>query len=356
MPATTRRRRALVPRGVRRADERADHRPHRHLLRAQANRPDGRSGDGADGARANTPDSARQPAERGGHRGAHRDALPQRRDLAGPLPGPGHRLARGQPGGTDCGADGQGTPPPVPGQRRPGDRTDGTREQHRAGCARPCGRGVRGHLANLAARRGRRPTFGARSGGEPVDHRPHPVGRDGEPDADVAAAEAGDRRCSRRSTRPRRSISGPPELPGLMDASVWTALARRRADPHLAVGGADDAGRHGAGQPERRADRDDLVAHGGASDASARGSGSTPGGSSTRSTARSSSALRPSTLGVGRGRRWRTAPARRRTGHPRRARWSPRRRPSTTKPLPVAARLPERTCTDTTLGSTRRPT
>ena len=58
----------------------------------------------------------------------------------------------------------------------------------------------------------------------------------------------------------------PPELPGLMAASVWMAsstvslvltLTRGR---HRTVQRADDAGRHGARQAQRRADRDDVLA------------------------------------------------------------------------------------------------
>ena len=63
-------------------------------------------------------------------------------------------------------------------------------------------------------------------------------------------------------TRPAASISGPPELPWLIAASVWIALsigdAVRRED--LALDGADDAGRERPREPERVADRVDRVA------------------------------------------------------------------------------------------------
>ena len=70
------------------------------------------------------------------------------------------------------------------------------------------------------------------------------------------------------TTLPSMSTSGPPELPGLIAASVWIAgnvsvalgslAAVRRG--HRAVERRDDALRHGALEAERRADRDDLLA------------------------------------------------------------------------------------------------
>ncbi len=65
-------------------------------------------------------------------------------------------------------------------------------------------------------------------------------------------------------TSPAASTSGPPELPGLIAASVWIALmkagAARVAGGDGAVERADDAGGHRPGQAERGADRDDGVA------------------------------------------------------------------------------------------------
>ena len=65
-------------------------------------------------------------------------------------------------------------------------------------------------------------------------------------------------------TSPAALTSGPPELPGLIAASVWIALmnAGRRAVPgrHRAVHRADDAGGHRALEPEGRTDRDHRVA------------------------------------------------------------------------------------------------
>ena len=64
------------------------------------------------------------------------------------------------------------------------------------------------------------------------------------------------------------STSAPPELPGLIAASVWIAsmtvlafsVPDGAAGAHRAVQRADDAGGDGALQAERRADRDDLLA------------------------------------------------------------------------------------------------
>ena len=64
------------------------------------------------------------------------------------------------------------------------------------------------------------------------------------------------------------STSGPPELPGLMAASVWIAPISRPPEElpdsvrHLdvAVERADDARGHGAGQAEGRAERDHRIA------------------------------------------------------------------------------------------------
>ena len=57
-------------------------------------------------------------------------------------------------------------------------------------------------------------------------------------------------------TWPSRLTSGPPELPGLIEASVWITVwvSRRRAGP--GARGADDPGRDRAVQAEGRADRD----------------------------------------------------------------------------------------------------
>ena len=66
------------------------------------------------------------------------------------------------------------------------------------------------------------------------------------------------------TTRPRESASAPPELPGLSAASVWMTFSTSRL--RRAVAGrerpaerADDARRHGAGEAERIADRDDEL-------------------------------------------------------------------------------------------------
>ena len=105
-----------------------------------------------------------------------------------------------------------------------------------------------------------------------LDGAPHLVDRDGEADADVAALA--DRLPPTVAiaeltpiTSPSRLTSGPPELPGLIAASVWMALMYALSlDRLLAAGGdrpvlrADDAAGDGAGQAQRRADGEHRVA------------------------------------------------------------------------------------------------
>ena len=67
------------------------------------------------------------------------------------------------------------------------------------------------------------------------------------------------------TTWPSRLTSGPPELPGLIAASVWTALMYDDSLGRVAGGDrslqrADDAGGHRGREAERRTDRDDGVA------------------------------------------------------------------------------------------------
>ena len=63
-------------------------------------------------------------------------------------------------------------------------------------------------------------------------------------------------------TWPSASISGPPELPGLIAASVWITLRDREAvgGLDLALQRRDDAAGDGAVEAERVADRDHRVA------------------------------------------------------------------------------------------------
>ena len=63
-------------------------------------------------------------------------------------------------------------------------------------------------------------------------------------------------------TSPCEFSSGPPELPGLMAASVWMASSiGAPSAPRIGADGADDAARHGARQSERVADGVNLLAH-----------------------------------------------------------------------------------------------
>ena len=64
-------------------------------------------------------------------------------------------------------------------------------------------------------------------------------------------------------TRPLESSSGPPELPGLIDASVWitSEIWKPSGRGDLALQAGDDAGRDRAAVAERVPDRDDRIAH-----------------------------------------------------------------------------------------------
>ena len=63
-------------------------------------------------------------------------------------------------------------------------------------------------------------------------------------------------------TSPLELSNGPPELPGLMAASVWMASSIFAPSSVLnRPDGADDAARHGSAQAEGIADREDLLAH-----------------------------------------------------------------------------------------------
>ena len=58
------------------------------------------------------------------------------------------------------------------------------------------------------------------------------------------------------TSSPRALISAPPELPGLMAASVWMKSSYERAPFEAAAGRADDAERDGLIESERIADRE----------------------------------------------------------------------------------------------------
>ena len=101
-------------------------------------------------------------------------------------------------------------------------------------------------------------------------------------------------------TAPVRSISGPPELPWLIAASVCRRVpdreAVRRRD--LAMDGRDDARGERAVEPERVADRDDRVADLTDDGVAERQRCSAEAGRSTLSTARSVEASVPMTFAL----------------------------------------------------------
>jgi hypothetical protein len=81
---------------------------------------------------------------------------------------------------------------------------------------------------------------------------------DREADADVAAG-AGEDGAVDAHQPALRSTSAPPELPGLIDASVWMKVfVTFRVDARAAEC-AHDAGGHGVAETEGIADRDDEV-------------------------------------------------------------------------------------------------
>ena len=83
------------------AYRRPEQRPEKHLLRANTEQAAERAGRRGTATGPAPLAQAGRPPERGSQRGTGRDPCPQRRDLTGTLPGPGHRLAgrqRSRPG------------------------------------------------------------------------------------------------------------------------------------------------------------------------------------------------------------------------------------------------------------------
>jgi hypothetical protein len=96
----------------------------------------------------------------------------------------------------------------------------------------------------------------------PQQLRDHPVG-DVDRHRKADRLRPGDERVLTPITCPRELSSGPPELPGLSEASVWITSGIRPpgAGAHAAPERAHDAGRDGVLEAERIADRDgDLAA------------------------------------------------------------------------------------------------
>ena len=123
----------------------AEQRPEQHLLRADPQQategPGGRAH--LDGLEAGQP--ASRPPQRGDERGAGRDPRPQRRDLPRALPGPCHRLRRGQHRGPGGRAQAGGPRAPVSGERRPGHAADDTGREDLVPPLRRCARLLRCH-------------------------------------------------------------------------------------------------------------------------------------------------------------------------------------------------------------------
>jgi len=85
-------------------------------------------------------------------------------------------------------------------------------------------------------------------------HPARPAGRDGESHPLVAASVGLDRRVDPATTSPLRFTIGPPELPGLIAASVWIQVLVE-GDPDPPALAADDPGGDGAREAERLAGR-----------------------------------------------------------------------------------------------------
>ena len=110
------------------ADGGTHDRAHGHLLRPQPHRPDQGARGRADRTGTRTGHLPQNPPQWRRQRGAHRDALPQRRDLALLLQGPGHRLRRSQADRADQRGAGRRPDPAVCGQRCSREAADRCRE------------------------------------------------------------------------------------------------------------------------------------------------------------------------------------------------------------------------------------
>ena len=141
-------------RGSRSTDGEADQRAQRHLLGPQPEQTGQRPERGAHRDRSGASEPAGGPADRRRERGTGRDALPQRRDLTRPLPGPGHGFRRRERSGAGKSTDDDRPSPPVRGQARARHAADDPGEGHRS---LPAGRrsAVGRHPANLATGRER---------------------------------------------------------------------------------------------------------------------------------------------------------------------------------------------------------
>jgi transposase len=99
-------------------------------VRAYPQQPAQRPGARRDRDRPDAGHPPGRPPQRCHQRGAGRDPLPQRRNLAGPLPGPRHPLGGRQPGRPGERADTGGPPAPMAGERGTGHRADHGRGDH----------------------------------------------------------------------------------------------------------------------------------------------------------------------------------------------------------------------------------
>ena len=129
------------------AQQRAEHAPSAGGARA-ARRG---AGHGADGHRPGAGGPAGRPAQRGHQRGADRDALPERRDLAGALPGPGDRLGRASPAAPSAAPSRPARTPRRPASAAPASPPMARGEDHRTRRAAPVPGVVRGHGPNVPA-------------------------------------------------------------------------------------------------------------------------------------------------------------------------------------------------------------
>jgi hypothetical protein len=141
-------RRGTRSRSQRPAHRSAHQRAQRHLLRAQPERAGDRPGRRSHRDGPGAGEALGRPPQRGSQRGAGRDALPQRRNLARPLPRPGHRLRSPQSDRASDRPDGASPRAPVTGECGAGQATDRAGEANGLRPARR-GRAISCHPRNL---------------------------------------------------------------------------------------------------------------------------------------------------------------------------------------------------------------
>jgi hypothetical protein len=131
--------------------------------------PGDRAGGGSDHGRPGAQEASGSPPERCHQGRGHRDALPQRRDLARALPSPGQCLRGAQPDGAHEHTNGAGPSAAVAAERPAGQCAGDGRECDGAAAAARGFRLLHCHDRNLTTRRHR--WKGSRDGGPPPNTR-----------------------------------------------------------------------------------------------------------------------------------------------------------------------------------------